>query len=258
MSKLSSIPLRQRDQFVIVFSIGTLVSLAWAYLIFLDINMGDMSDRLPGIHFWTFLDFGMMFLMWVIMMVAMMVPSAMRTILIYAQIAGKAEPQAPLIIRTYLFVLGYVIIWALFSVAATALQWGLDTAAMLSPMMVTTSSSLGAALLIAAGIYQLTPLKDSCLKHCQSPIMFLASHYQKGRNGALKLGLTHGIYCLGCCWILMGLLFVGGVMNLIWIFAISLFVLGEKLVPPRVQSTRITSVIMMLAGSIYLVAPYLT
>ena len=253
MNRLSSIPLKQRDQYLIISSLAALVALAWAYLLILNLNMRDMPGMVSGIHPWTSTDFVMMFLMWAIMMFAMMVPSAMRSVLIYARIVARDGSQDPLVTPSLVFVFGYIVIWTLFSVMATALQWAMETAALLSPMMVTTSSSLGAALLVAAGIYQLTPLKDNCLKHCQSPVMFIAAHYQKGMRGAFQLGLAHGGYCLGCCWLLMGLLFVGGVMNLIWILAISAFVLVEKLLPPQIQSTRITSIIMITAGCVYLV-----
>ncbi len=125
-------------------------------------------------------------------------------------------------------------------------------------MMILTSSSLGAALLITAGIYQLTPLKDACLKNCQSPAMFIANHHKKGLLGAFQLGVKHGLYCLGCCWVLMGLLFLGGVMNLIWIFTISLFVLVEKTVPAQIYSARLTGLGMMSFGFFYLVANWNT
>jgi len=257
VSRLSSIPLKQRDKYLIISSLAALVALAWAYLIVLDLNMRDLPSMAPGIHPWTPTDFVMMFVMWAVMMFAMMVPSAMRSVLIYARIVARQESQDPLVTPSMVFVFGYIVIWVLFSVLATALQWAMEMAALLSPMMVTTSSSLGAALLVAAGIYQLTPFKDICLKHCQSPVLFMATHYQKGMRGAFQLGISHGAYCLGCCWLLMGLLFVGGVMNLIWILAISMFVLLEKLLPPQIRSTRITSLIMIAAGSVYLVDSYL-
>ncbi len=257
MSRLSSIPLIQRDQYLIISSLAALVALAWAYLLVLDLNMRDMPNMASGIHSWTPTDFVMMFVMWAVMMFAMMVPSAMRSVLIYARIVAREESQDPLVTPSLVFVFGYIVIWTLFSIMATALQWAMAMAALLSPMMVTTSSSLGAALLVAAGIYQLTPFKNSCLKHCHSPVMFMATHYKKGIRGAFQLGLRHGAYCLGCCWLLMGLLFVGGVMNLIWILAISAFVLVEKLLPAQIQSTRITSLIMISAGSVYLVGSYL-
>ena len=153
-------------------------------------------------------------------------------------------PLAP----TATFVLGYIAMWSLFSVAATLVQWGLDQAALISPMMVSTSPSLGAGLLIAAGIYQWLPFKDACLQHCRAPAHFLAEHWHKGKAGAFRMGLEHGAFCLGCCWALMGLLFLGGVMNLLWIAAITLFVLLEKVLPFGDRGGRVMGALMVLAG----------
>ena len=143
--------------------------------------------------------------------------------------------------------------WTLFSVAATAAQWGLDQAALLSPMMVATSPALGASLLIAAGVYQMTPAKNACLRHCRSPMHFISEHWRHGVDGAFKMGLEHGAYCLGCFWALMGLLFFGGVMNLLWIAAITLFVLLEKVLPIGVGGGRAAGAAMVLFGLILLV-----
>ena len=214
--------------------------------------MSDMPGMEMSLHPWTSTDFFMMLLMWVVMMIGMMVPTAMRTVLIYARIGAQAQTRGQSFAPTWMFVMGYVVIWSLFSVAATGLQWALETRALLSPMMVTNSAHLGAALLVFAGIYQLTPFKDACLKHCQSPAEFISSHFKKGNFGAFQLGLTHGAYCLGCCWALMGLLFVGGVMNLVWILAITLFVLVEKLLPQGLRTVRITGVAMIASGIAYL------
>lgn len=226
---MTGISLRRWDQVVLIASLSGLALLAWAYLFYLDHNMIGMD---AGMREWLPTDFFMMFLMWAIMMVAMMLPTALRTVLIFARIAAQAEKGQPIIAPVYLFCCGYIVIWTLFSVGATVMQWGLQTAALLSPMMVSNSINLGAALLIAAGIYQFTPLKDACLKHCQSPIMYLVANYKKGGAQAFQLGLKHGGYCLGCCWVLMGLLFLGGVMNLLWILAITLFVLAENYCHP--------------------------
>ena len=242
-----SISLRRRDQYIIVSSLAVLVMLAWIYLVKLDMNMPDMSGMAMGMRDWSSTDFIMMLLMWVIMMIGMMVPSAMRTVMIYSRIASKAQTSGRSVAPTYIFVSGYVFIWSFFSVIATILQWLLERLALVSPMMVSTSTYLGAILLICAGVYQLTPLKDVCLKHCQSPIQFITNNFKKGGFGAFQLGLKHGAYCLGCCWALMGLLFIGGVMNLFWILVISLFVLSEKLLPAQIRTTRITGILMVLS-----------
>lgn len=254
MNPLSPSPLQRWDQRLLIGSLSALALLAWGYLYYLNTNMMGMN---AGLRPWSTVDFVMMFLMWAIMMVGMMVPTAMRAVLIYARIAARGQAEKSPIAPGYLFSLGYIVIWTLFSIGATVMQWGLERAALLSPMMVSSSAGLGAGLLIAAGIYQFTPFKDACLKHCQSPIMYLAANYKRGLPQAFLLGLKHGGYCLGCCWVLMGLLFLGGVMNLLWILAISLFVFAEKLLPPTLRSTRLSGGVMILAGLVYF-APYIS
>ena len=251
MSESGQLSLRQRDQIILISSLVAVALLSWVYLFQLDKNMQDGVMN-AGIQPWKIIDFFMMFLMWAIMMVAMMLPSAMRSVLIFARLASKDETHQQIFTPILVFVLAYITIWTLFSIIATTVQWLLEIIALLSPMMVLTSAKLGSGLLIITGLYQLTPLKDACLKHCQSPLMLFASRYQKGHRAAFQLGFSHGLYCLGCCWMLMCLLFVGGVMNLLWILAISLFVLAEKLLPPRIESTRLTSFLMISAGLTYL------
>ena len=148
-----------------------------------------------------------------------------------------------------IFVAGYIIVWTGFSVVATMLQWALDAAALLSPMMVSSSPALGGALLIAAGLYQWTPIKDVCLRHCRSPLAFVTTAWRPGAWGALRMGLEHGAFCVGCCWVLMGLLFVGGVMNLLWIAAIAAFVFIEKITPVSFGGGRIAGILMIAAGA---------
>ena len=187
---------------------------------------------------WTMVDGVFMFLMWAIMMVGMMLPSAAPMTLLYAGMVCKAERQGTPMAPTAAFVAGYLAMWCLFSVGATLAQWGLHEAAMLSPMMVANSQVLGAALLMMAGVFQLTPWKAVCLDHCRSPAHFIAQHWRSGASGAFRLGLHHGAFCLGCCWALMGLLFVGGVMNLLWIAGITIFVFLEKVLPVGVWANR--------------------
>ncbi len=172
--------------------------------------------------------------------------------LIYAGVARKADAQNTPLAPTATFVAGYIVIWTLFSVGATVAQWLLEQAALLSPMMVTTSPSLGAGLLIAAGIYQWTPWKNRCLRHCRAPAHFFAQHWRSGAAGGFRMGLERGAFCLGCCWVLMGLLFLGGVMNLLWIAAITLFVLLEHVIPFGDQGGRIGGAAMILLGVVWL------
>jgi predicted metal-binding membrane protein len=152
-------------------------------------------------------------------------------ILLYAAVNRKARERGAPFVPTGVFALGYLAAWGVFSLLAVALQWGLERTALLSSMMVGTSIVLGGLLLIAAGAWQLTPLKHACLKHCRSPLHFLSHHWRKGRWGAFRMGAEHGAFCLGCCWFLMGLLFYGGVMNLYWIVGLAAFVLLEKTAP---------------------------
>jgi predicted metal-binding membrane protein len=172
-----------------------------------------------------------MFFMWWIMMVAMMLPSAAPMILLFARFNRSQRDRGAPYVPTGVFALGYVLVWAAFSQVAVAAQWGLERSGMLSSMLASTSVTLGAALLIAAGLYQLTPLKYACLRHCRSPLFFIAHHWRPGEWGALRMGLEHGAFCTGCCWFLMALLFYGGVMNLFWIIGLALLVLLEKLAP---------------------------
>jgi len=195
-----------------------------------------------------------MFWMWAVMMVGMMVPTAAPMTLVYAAVARKAARQGTKVAPTAAFVAGYVAMWTLFSLGATLAQWGLDSAALLSPMMVSNSPKLGAALLFAAGVYQLTPWKDSCLEHCRAPAHFISANWRPGVAGAFRMGVVHGAYCLGCCWILMGLLFLGGVMNLLWIAAITLFVLLEKILPAGALAGRIAGLAMIAAALGFLAA----
>ncbi len=173
----------------------------------------------------------LMVFMWWIMMVAMMLPSAAPMILLYAAVNRKARERGAPFVPTGVFALGYLAAWGVFSLLAVALQWGLERTALLSSVMVGTSIVLGGLLLIAAGAWQLTPLKHACLKHCRSPLHFLSHHWRKGRWGAFRMGAEHGAFCLGCCWFLMGLLFYGGAMNLYWIVGLAAFVLLEKTAP---------------------------
>ena len=165
------------------------------------------------------------------MMIAMMTPSVAPLILIFAMVnRQKKMQQNSFIPGIYLFA-GYLSAWTLFSLLATILQWGLQQISWLNPEMIITNKILGSIILIAAGIFQFTPLKQKCLRYCQTPIDFIHSKWKEGRTGAFKMGAINGIYCLGCCWMLMILLFVSGIMNLLWIALISFFVLLEKLIP---------------------------
>jgi predicted metal-binding membrane protein len=248
--------LPHRDRIAILSALIGVSVLAWAYVIYLWAKMPAMDvGASVSIQLWTAADFVFMLVMWAIMMVGMMLPSAAPMTLLYAGMVRKAERQGTPMAPIAAFVSGYVAMWCLFSVGATLVQWGLHEAAMLSPMMMAKSQAFGATLLIVAGVYQLTPWKTVCLDHCRSPAHFIAEHWRPGASGAFRLGLHHGAFCLGCCWALMGLLFVGGVMNLLWIAAIAIFVFLEKVLPNEVIGVRLSGMAgigMMLSGLVML------
>jgi predicted metal-binding membrane protein len=184
----------------------------------------------------------LLFFMWWTMMMAMMLPSAAPAILTYAAVSRKMpEKGAPIAV----FVAGYVAIWTGFSIFAVALQLLLSERIALSMMMAVSSAVIGGGLLVAAGLYQVSPLKYACLRKCQAPLMFFARHWQKGYAGAFRMGLSHGLYCVGCCWVLMGLLFYGGVMELRWIVGLALYVAAEKLIPAGNYLSRFAGLILV-------------
>jgi predicted metal-binding membrane protein len=191
--------------------------------------------------------------MWSVMMVAMMTPSAMPVILMYRTVSRMQHTENDRLSSTWLFVLGYLVTWVGFSAVATLAQWGLHRAALLNPMMASVSPLLGGTLLIAAGVYQFTPLKDACLSHCRTPMGFLLAEWRDGKLGRLVMGMRHGLYCVGCCWLLMALLFVGGVMNLVWVALMAAYILVEKVAPRRIWLSRISG-IAAISWGLWLVA----
>jgi predicted metal-binding membrane protein len=228
----------KRDRAVVIAGLASIITLAWAYMFFLAGNMsGSMAGNMgmemamPDMRVWVFTDFMLMFFMWSVMMVAMMTPSASPMVLMFSKFNRQQHKQQAPFIKTGLFLSGYLIVWVGYSVLATAVQWGLHSMALLSPMMVSTSPIFGGVLLIGAGIFQFTPLKHACLSHCRTPLGFLMNEWQEGNQGALRMGLQHGNYCVGCCWLIMALLFVAGVMNLLWVATLTAYVLLEKIIP---------------------------
>jgi predicted metal-binding membrane protein len=187
----------------------------------------------------------LLFVMWWSMMLAMMLPSAAPAILTYGTLSRKFSQKGATVAPLGIFVAGYALVWTVFSVIAVALQLMFSDVIALSMMMALTSGVLGGALLIAAGLYQLSPLKAACLRKCQSPLMYLGSNWKPGNAGALRMGLSHGLYCLGCCWVLMGLLFYGGVMELRWIVGLALYVAVEKLIPAGNRLSQFTGLLLI-------------
>ncbi len=244
-----------RDRAVVLLALAWVIGLAWLRLI----DMADMEDMSAtmavamGMAPWDVTGLALMFLMWVVMMAGMMMPGAAPMILLFAAVQRKKSVRGVPYVPTAVFALGDVLVWAGFSLLATLLQSGLQQTALLSPMLVSTSSVLGGTLFIAAGVYQWTPLKNACLDRCRSPLNFILFRWRAGTSGALRMGIEHGAYCLGCCGFLMSLLFVGGVMNLLWVALIALFVLVEKLLPGGQRIARISGGLMVAAG-VYLIS----
>ena len=259
-SPLATLP--QRDTILILSSIALVTALAWLYLIHIDEQMTStmaksakmaamgMSMSTP----WTRVDVFFTFAMWAVMMVGMMGPSASPMILLFAAAQEKRAHSKCWSSRASLpagaFALGYLFVWTAFSAAAALAQWGLHETALISPDMKVLSPRIGGAVLILAGLYQLTPWKNRCLAHCRSPISFLMTHWREGRWSAFEIGIHQGAYCLGCCWALMVILFVVGVMNLAWVAALGALVMLEKVAPHGALMARISGAALIAYGII--------
>lgn len=242
--------LLRRDRWIVGAALAVAIALCWVWLVPMALQL-KREGMMCGVTSWVTCDTGdlaMLFAMWAVMMAGMMLPSAAPIVLLYARVVrngpGIERPAA----QINAFAWGYLFLWTLFSLGATALQRIFTQWLLLSPMMAAQSAAFGGAMLIMAGAYQLTPLKRACLARCRSPAEFLSRHWRPGVRGGFHLGVAHGLYCLGCCWALMLLLFVGGVMNLWWIAALTVFVLLEKLAPFGVQAARVSGIIFCVAG----------
>ena len=254
----------RRDRLVVVTALIAVIALSWAYLLSgagmgmsavemtrmsqLEVagGMAGMAMMTPTV--WTPGYAVLMFFMWWAMMMAMMLPSAAPTILLFATVNRKQRETGHPHVETSIFAAGYLGAWAGFSLVAVILQWGFERTGILSPMLVGTNVIFGGILLLAAGVYQLTPIKHACLRHCRSPLAFLSTHWRRDARGALRMGLVHGAFCVGCCWFLMGLLFFGGVMNLYWIAGLALFVLFEMTIPAGHWLGYATGVVLLVWG----------
>ncbi|MGA8192362.1 MAG: DUF2182 domain-containing protein [Acetobacteraceae bacterium] len=252
----ASIPILEslllRDRFVVIAGLLVVIAAAWTWILLgagtgmnapeglsdmAEMNgmsgMGSMagmpSALAPAV--WTPSYAALILSMWWVMMIAMMLPSAAPMLLLFARVNRKERSGGRPYVPTAVFAVGYLTVWAGFSAAATALQWNLERIGLLSSTMVASSLWLGAAILVATGAWQLTPIKSVCLRHCRSPLSFLSHSWRSGYLGAFRMGLGHGAYCLGCCWFLMSLLFFGGIMNLYWIIGLAIFILIEKTMP---------------------------
>ena len=248
--------LLKRDRLIVLTALAGMTLLAWGYMVYESRAMyhtgvcccAGMKMSAPDTGAWSTASLAPLFLMWSEMMVAMMLPSAAPMILTFASVNRLRREHERPFVRTGVFLLGYLIVWIGFSALAAVAQWFLHARALLSPMMVSTSPLLAGALLLFAGVFQWTHFKNMCLSQCRSPLSFLMADWREGRLGALVMGLKHGAFCTGCCWILMVLLFVAGVMNMWLVAIISILVLLEKVIPKGTWFSRAAGVFLALWG----------
>jgi predicted metal-binding membrane protein len=234
----------RRERLLLVGGLLAVAAISWAYLVRMEGEM-DPACAAMGMSMGA----SWILAMWIVMMVAMMLPTAAHTTVFYARFLRGRDATAPIAAPAALFVLGYVAAWTVFSAVATALQVGLERAALMSPAaMKLDSAVVGGVALVVAGLFQWTPWKYACLSRCRTPLGFFMTAWRDGRWGALRMGFHHGLTCLGCCWALMLLLFVLGTMNLVWIGALTALVLVEKIAPRGDLLARIAGVAMVVGG----------
>ena len=253
------------DRIVVILALTLLTALSWSYLLWLsaDMSMGGMDMigvrmipsgmglMIPAQMPWRAMEFAFVFAMWTVMMVGMMTPSAVPMILMYARVGRETEPQGAPLSATVWFAAGYFLVWTAFALLATFVQWAFERTTVLDSAMASTSNVVGGLLFVAAGAYQWTQLKDVCLTQCQTPFAFLMRHggFRRDALGSLILGLRHGAYCVGCCWALMALLLVGGVMNVLWIVLLALVILLEKVTSFGSPIARLVGIVLVVGGA---------
>jgi predicted metal-binding membrane protein len=248
----------RRDRLIMVAGLVAVLALSWTYLVITGRGMQSMLSEgemhaamgMPEMQSWT-RELAALFAMWTVMMVGMMLPSATPLILLILGVYRRRDDRHTQL-NSVLFVGGYLLAWTVFSLAAASGQILLHRAALLSAAMVARSGFLAAGILFVAGLYQLLPVKNACLTHCRSPLSFLGHHWREGPGGAIHMGFFHGLFCVGCCWALMALLFVAGVMNLLWVAAIAAFVLVEKVTRQGLLLGRVAGVLLILWGAFVL------
>ena len=244
----------RHDRALALLAIAAITVLSWIYLVRMAAMMTTAAGEramhaamgMPEMAAWGPAELLMLFLMWAVMMAGMMLPSAAPVIILVIGTYRRRGARARLL--TLAFASGYLVAWTAFSAAAALLQFALHRAALLSPSMAATSALAAGAIFVAAGIYQWLPVKAACLMHCRSPLAFLGSHWREDATGALAMGLHHGLFCIGCCWTLMLLLFAAGVMNLFWVGVIATFVLVEKVARGGARIGRIAGVLLAAWG----------
>jgi len=242
-----------QDRAVVIGGLAGVSGLAWVYSVSEAAGVHGVGAHFPHATVWDTRVFAVVFIMWSVMMVAMMVPSASPVVLAYSTLHRKQGTDQRPFGAVTAFVVGYVVVWTAFSAAATVAQWSLHWAALISAVGVSTSALLSGGLLVVAGGFQWTSLKSACLMHCRSPFLFFLTSWREGTAGAFKMGLEHGVFCLGCCWALMGLMFFAGVMNVYWLAGLSVLVLVEKAVPAGDRLGKLAGV-GMIGWGIYVVS----
>jgi len=254
----------RRDRIAVGLALALLTALAWSYLLWLsaDISMGgmDMGDfrmipsgmglMVPAQVPWLAMEFAFVFVMWTVMMVGMMTPSAAPMILMYARVGRQTDALDRPFAATVWFAAGYFLVWIGFALVATLVQWAFERAALLDSWMASTSNVLGGFLFVMAGTYQWTRLNETCLIQCQRPFAFLMRQggFRRDAPGSLMLGLRYGAYCFGCCWALTALLFAGGVMNMLWIAVLALIILLKKIIPVGSLLARLVGIGLVAEG----------
>ena len=254
--------LSPEDRKVIISGLFIVAAIGWVYMFYLAWAMENMhlvDMWMPpngGARSWTAWDYFMLFIMWLSMMVAMMTPTATPMVMMFSTVnkhkKAKQQPYAP----TFIFLTGYLVAWAIFSLVISAIQWPLHENGLLNPMMNSRSYLMSGGLLILAGLYQWTPMKDVCLKQCRTPLGFLMTAWRDGNWGAFNMGLYHGLFCVGCCWALMVILFAVGVMNMLWVILITIFVLLEKILPFSPLIMRLITGLALIAWGTYWLSLY--
>lgn len=246
--------LLQSDRLFVFSGLTAITVLSWAYMVWMAMDMTGtgMNMAKPCLMHWGAWDVVHLFIMWAVMMAAMMLPAATPMILMFVTVNRQRGKKQDFLIATWIFVLGYLIVWTAYSALATLAQWGLHFAALLTHTMVITSPFLGGAMLLAAGVFQWTPFRDACMSKCRSPLGFIMKEWREGRRGALIMGMKHGLFCVGCCWLLMTLSFVLGVMNLLWMAALTAFMLLEKVTDNKWISR--TAGLTLVAWGLWVVA----
>ena len=254
----------RRDRAVIVLAVALLTALVWGYLLWLsaglDMDGMDMTGlrmipsgmglMMPTDMPWRAMEFAFVFAMWIVMMVGMMTPSAAPMFLMYARIGRQTEARGRPLGATVWFAVGYFLVWIAFALFATLVQWALERTALLDFTMATTDNVLGGLVFVAAGLYQWTRLNDLCLAECQRPFEFVMRHggYRRDASGCIALGFRHGAYCVGCCWALMALLLVGGVMNVLWIVLLALLAFLERVTSMGRLIVRLAGIVLVAGG----------